>query len=42
MRYAKKDDLPEIVAIYNPAVPSRLATADIEAVTVESRNDTET
>jgi len=29
--------LPEIVAIYNAAVPGRAATADLEPVTVEAR-----
>ena len=36
-RDATLDDLPGIVAIYNSTVPSRLVTADLEAVTVESR-----
>lgn len=30
-------DLPRIVAIYNAAIPGRVATADLEPVTVESR-----
>lgn len=30
-------DLPAIVDIYNASIPSRLATADTEAVSVESR-----
>lgn len=34
---AKKDDLPKIVEIYNQIIPSRLATADLETVTVQSR-----
>jgi L-amino acid N-acyltransferase YncA len=32
-------DLPEIVEIYNLSIPGRLATADTEPVTVESRMD---
>ncbi|MDN7179798.1 N-acetyltransferase family protein [Caballeronia sp. SEWSISQ10-4 2] len=36
-RDAALDDLPGIVAIYNSTVPSRLVTADLEPVTVESR-----
>ncbi|MEH2115346.1 GNAT family N-acetyltransferase [Nostoc sp.] len=37
IRHATETDLPAIVAIYNAAVPSRMATADLEAVSVESR-----
>ncbi len=37
-RDATLDDLPGIVAIYNSTVPSRLVTADLEPVTVESRH----
>ena len=37
MRDATLNDLPAIVAIYNAAIPGRMATADLEAVTVESR-----
>jgi phosphinothricin acetyltransferase len=37
VRDAGSDDLPRIVAIYNEAIPGRLATADTEPVTVESR-----
>lgn len=37
MRYATEEDLPAIVAIYNAAVPSRRATADLEPVEVESK-----
>ncbi len=37
IRDAVETDLPEIVAIYNAAIPSRLATADLESVSVESR-----
>ncbi|MEI6444144.1 MAG: N-acetyltransferase family protein [Nostocales cyanobacterium ELA583] len=37
IRHAIESDLPAIVAIYNAAVPSRMATADLEPVSVESR-----
>jgi L-amino acid N-acyltransferase YncA len=37
IRHATEADLPEIVAIYNAAVPTHMATADLEPVTVESR-----
>lgn len=37
IRDATEADLPVIVAIYNAAIPGRLATADTEPVTVESR-----
>jgi len=37
IRDATAADLPAIVAIYNAAIPSRLATADTEPVSVESR-----
>jgi phosphinothricin acetyltransferase len=36
-RDATLDDLPAIVAIYNSTVPSRLVTADLTPVSVESR-----
>jgi L-amino acid N-acyltransferase YncA len=36
-RVADAHDLPRIVEIYNAAIPGRLATADTEPVTVESR-----
>jgi phosphinothricin acetyltransferase len=36
-RHATIEDLPAIVAIYNSTIPSRLVTADLEPVTVESR-----
>jgi len=36
-RIARRDELPEIVAIYNSTVASRMVTADTEPVTVESR-----
>lgn len=35
--FATKADLPAVVAIYNQIIPSRLATADLEPVTVASR-----
>lgn len=37
IRDATRADLPAIVAIYNAAIPGRLATADTEPVSVESR-----
>lgn len=37
IRDATPADLPAIVAIYNAAIPGRIATADTEPVTVESR-----
>jgi phosphinothricin acetyltransferase len=37
IRDATIDDLPAIVAIYNTSVPSRMVTADLEPVTVASR-----
>ena len=37
LRDAVEADLPRIVEIYNASIPSRLATADTEPVTVESR-----
>lgn len=36
-RLATHDDLPAIVAIYNATIPSRMVTADLEPVGVESR-----
>lgn len=36
-RFAEQKDLPAIVATYNASIPSRLVTADLEPVTVESR-----
>lgn len=36
-RIAKRDDLPQIVGIYNSTIPSRMVTADTEAVSVENR-----
>lgn len=37
IRHAHEADLPVIVAIYNAAIPSRQATADLEPVSVHSR-----
>lgn len=39
IRPATEADLPAIVAIYNAAIPGRLATADTAAVTVDERRD---
>jgi phosphinothricin acetyltransferase len=36
-RLARPGDLPRIVAIYNATIPSRMVTADLEPVSVESR-----
>jgi phosphinothricin acetyltransferase len=37
IRHAEPADLAEIVAIYNAAIPGRMATADLDAVSVASR-----
>ncbi|WP_205962904.1 GNAT family N-acetyltransferase [Pararobbsia silviterrae] len=37
-RDATRDDLPKIVEIYNSTIASRLVTADLEPVSVESRH----
>ncbi|MEQ1580760.1 MAG: N-acetyltransferase family protein [Steroidobacteraceae bacterium] len=37
VRDATTADLPQIVSIYNDSIPGRLATADVEPVTVEQR-----
>ncbi len=37
IRNATLADLPEIVTIYNSSIPSRVATADTEPVTVQQR-----
>jgi len=37
IRDALPQDLPAIVAIYNDSIPGRMATADLEPVSVESR-----
>ena len=39
IRDATPADLPAIVAIYNSTIPSRMVTADLEPVSVESRHD---
>ena len=36
-RRATRGDLPSIVEIYNATIPSRLVTADLEPVSIESR-----
>ncbi len=36
-RIARREDLPQIVSIYNATIPSRMVTADIEPVSVPSR-----
>jgi L-amino acid N-acyltransferase YncA len=36
-RLARRDDLPQIVAIYNSTIPSRMVTADTDPVSLESR-----
>lgn len=38
-RFAKFEDLPQIVAIYNDTIPSYMVTADLEAISVESRHE---
>lgn len=38
-RFARPEDLPAIVAIYNASIPGRLATADTEPVTVAQRQE---
>jgi L-amino acid N-acyltransferase YncA len=39
IRHATIEDLPAIVEIYNSSIPGRMATADLEPVTVSSRLD---
>jgi L-amino acid N-acyltransferase YncA len=39
IRHATEADLPTVVAIYNASIPGRLATADTEPVSVESRRE---
>jgi L-amino acid N-acyltransferase YncA len=36
-RQATREDLPSIVDIYNATIPSRLVTADLDPVSIESR-----
>src|ERR1700719_1783061 len=37
IRDATIDDLPAIVSIYSAAIPGRMATADLEPVSIDSR-----
>lgn len=37
IRDAVETDLPAIIEIYNAAIPNRMATADLESVSIESR-----
>jgi len=37
IRLAVEADLPSIIEIYNAAIPSRLSTADLEPISVDSR-----
>ncbi|MBS0018088.1 MAG: N-acetyltransferase [Arthrospira sp. SH-MAG29] len=37
IRDALENDLPQIIEIYNLAVPQKIATADLEPISVESR-----
>jgi len=37
IREAKETDLPTIIDIYNAAVPTRKATADLKPISLESR-----
>jgi L-amino acid N-acyltransferase YncA len=39
IRNATIEDLPKIIEIYNTSIPGRMATADLEPVTVDSRMD---
>ncbi|MEN6344011.1 MAG: N-acetyltransferase family protein [Armatimonadia bacterium] len=39
IREAREEDLPAILRIYNASIPERIATADTEPVTVESRRE---
>jgi phosphinothricin acetyltransferase len=39
IRDAAEADLPDIIAIYNEAIKTRIATAQLEPVTVEERRD---
>jgi len=39
IRHALAADLPAIVAIYNASIPARMATADLEPVSVDSRRE---
>lgn len=39
IRHACQEDLPRIVEIYNASIPGRLATADTQPVSLESRRE---
>jgi L-amino acid N-acyltransferase YncA len=39
IRLATEQDLPGILAIYNATIPQRIATADLEPVSVENRQE---
>ena len=39
IRLAVASDLPAVVSIYNASIPSRMATADLEPVTVAEREE---
>jgi phosphinothricin acetyltransferase len=39
IRLAVASDLPAVVSIYNASIPSRMATADLEPVTVSEREE---
>lgn len=39
IREAKETDLPTIIEIYNAAVPTRKATADLKPISLESRRE---
>ena len=39
IRDATETDLPAIVEIYNASIPGRMATADTERISVDSRRD---
>ncbi len=36
-QFARQSDLKKIIGTYNASIPDRLATADLEAVSVESK-----
>ena len=39
IRDAQISDLPDIVSIYNSTIPSRMVTADLEPVSVQSKEE---
>src|SRR4051812_41015178 len=39
IRHARPEDLPAVIEIYNAAIVTRMATAQLETVTVESRKN---